>query len=151
MFLHFWASPETLRLSHCSDKTYNGQYSRILTLIRWWMFMQTCRTMLFGARHSIYHCNELHLLNIRTLVLFSLQYFLCSVLDVYYSTQISSSSNLYTYDGHYATNRKVAGSIPDELNFSIYLIFPVAPGPGVYSASNRNEYQKHKNNNVSGE
>jgi hypothetical protein len=27
---------------------------------------------------------------------------------------------------------------------------PVALGPGVYSASNRNEYQKHKNN-VSGE
>jgi hypothetical protein len=24
-------------------------------------------------------------------------------------------------------------------------------GPGVYSASNRNEYQKHYNNNVSGE
>jgi hypothetical protein len=24
-------------------------------------------------------------------------------------------------------------------------------GPGVHSASNRNEYQKHKNNNVSGE
>jgi hypothetical protein len=24
-----------------------------------------------------------------------------------------------------------------------YLICPVAPGPGVYSASNRNEYQKH--------
>jgi hypothetical protein len=30
-----------------------------------------------------------------------------------------------------------------------YLI-PVALGPGVYSVSNRNEYQKHKNN-VSGE
>jgi hypothetical protein len=44
---------------------------------------------------------------------------------------------------HYAANRKVAGSIPDEVNFSIYIIFPVAPGPGVYSASNRNEYQKH--------
>jgi hypothetical protein len=29
---------------------------------------------------------------------------------------------------------------------SIYLILPVALGPGVYSASNRNEYQKHKNN-----
>jgi hypothetical protein len=28
---------------------------------------------------------------------------------------------------------------------------PAALGPGVYSASNRNEYQKHKNNNVSGE
>jgi hypothetical protein len=24
--------------------------------------------------------------------------------------------------------------------------FPVTLGPGVYSASNRNEYQKHKNN-----
>jgi hypothetical protein len=31
------------------------------------------------------------------------------------------------------------------------LRLPVAPGPGVYSASNRNEYQKQKNNNVSGE
>jgi hypothetical protein len=27
---------------------------------------------------------------------------------------------------------------------SSYLILPVALGPGVYSASNRNEYQKHK-------
>jgi hypothetical protein len=33
---------------------------------------------------------------------------------------------------------------------SIYLIFPAALGPGVYSASNRNEYQKYKIN-VSGE
>jgi hypothetical protein len=38
-----------------------------------------------------------------------------------------------------------------ELIFPVYLIFPAAPGPGVYSASNINEYQKHKNNNVSGE
>jgi hypothetical protein len=53
--------------------------------------------------------------------------------------------------GHYATNRKVVGSIPDEVNFYIHLILPAALGPGVYSASNRNEYQKHKNNNVSGE
>jgi hypothetical protein len=52
---------------------------------------------------------------------------------------------------HYATNRKVAGSIPDEVNFLIYLILSATLGPGVYSASNRNEYQKHKNNNVSGE
>jgi hypothetical protein len=29
--------------------------------------------------------------------------------------------------------------------FSIYLILPAALGPGVYSASNRNEYQKRKN------
>jgi hypothetical protein len=33
---------------------------------------------------------------------------------------------------------------------SIYLTLPAALGPGVYSASKRNEYQKQKNN-VSGE
>jgi hypothetical protein len=33
--------------------------------------------------------------------------------------------------------------------FSIYVIVPAALGSGVYSASNRNEYKKHKN--VSGE
>jgi hypothetical protein len=43
------------------------------------------------------------------------------------------------------------GSIPDEVIFKIYLILLAALGPGVYSASNRNEYQKHKNSNVSGE
>jgi hypothetical protein len=32
-----------------------------------------------------------------------------------------------------------------EWHFSIYLILPPAPGPGVYTASNRNEYQKQKN------
>jgi hypothetical protein len=38
---------------------------------------------------------------------------------------------------HYATSRKVAGSIPDEVIgcFSV----PAALGPGVYAASNRNE------------
>jgi hypothetical protein len=55
---------------------------------------------------------------------------------------------------HYATSRKVACSRPVEENdfffFSIYLILPAALGPEVYSASNRNEYQKQKNNNVSG-
>jgi hypothetical protein len=29
--------------------------------------------------------------------------------------------------------------------FSIYLILPAALGPGLHSASNRNEYQKQKN------
>jgi hypothetical protein len=39
---------------------------------------------------------------------------------------------------HYATNRKVAGSIPDEVIFFYsYLILPAALGPGLYSASNR--------------
>jgi hypothetical protein len=52
---------------------------------------------------------------------------------------------------HYATNLKVAGSIPDEANFLIYLILQAALGPGVYSASNRNEYHKQKNNHVSRE
>jgi hypothetical protein len=35
---------------------------------------------------------------------------------------------------------------PDEVfEFFFYLIFPAAIGPGVCSASNRNEYQKQKN------
>jgi hypothetical protein len=39
------------------------------------------------------------------------------------------------------------GSTPDEVNefFSIYLILPASLGPGVYSASNRNDYQNQKN------
>jgi hypothetical protein len=43
---------------------------------------------------------------------------------------------------------------PDEVNeflFLIYLILQAALGPGVYLASSRNEYQKQKTNNVSGE
>jgi hypothetical protein len=32
-----------------------------------------------------------------------------------------------------------------------YLDLPAALDPGVYSASNRNDYQKQKYNNVSGE
>jgi hypothetical protein len=50
----------------------------------------------------------------------------------------------FSFDKFYAANsimdRKVAGSIPDEVYFSIYLIVPAALGPGVYSASNINEY-----------
>jgi hypothetical protein len=43
-----------------------------------------------------------------------------------------------------AISRKVAGSNPDEVIvfFSIYLILLAVLGPGVYWASNRNEYQK---------
>jgi hypothetical protein len=41
------------------------------------------------------------------------------------------------------------GLIPDEVIFSMYLILLATLGPGVYSASNRNEYQKQKN--VAGE
>jgi hypothetical protein len=42
----------------------------------------------------------------------------------------------------YGTSRKVGGSILDEAieYFSIDLILPAALGPGVYSASGRNEY-----------
>jgi hypothetical protein len=35
------------------------------------------------------------------------------------------------------------------INFAVYLILAAAIGPGVYSDSNRNEYQKQTN--VSGE
>jgi hypothetical protein len=49
--------------------------------------------------------------------------------------------------GQYAKSWKVAGSRPNEVNecFSIYLILPATPGLGVNSASDRNEYQKQKN------
>jgi hypothetical protein len=40
--------------------------------------------------------------------------------------------------------RKVEGSRPDEVKFLIYLILPATLGPGVHSASNRNEYRKKK-------
>jgi hypothetical protein len=54
---------------------------------------------------------------------------------------------------HYATRQKVAGSRPNEVNefSSIYLFLPISLGPGVYSDSNRNEYQKKQRNNVFGE
>jgi hypothetical protein len=42
---------------------------------------------------------------------------------------------------------KLEGLRPDEVNMhisSIYEILPAAPGPGAYSASDRNEYQKQK-------
>jgi hypothetical protein len=48
----------------------------------------------------------------------------------------------------YAASRKVEGSRPNEVN-DFFLSIPTALGPGVYSVSNRNEYQKQKN--VSGE
>jgi hypothetical protein len=51
------------------------------------------------------------------------------------------------------TSRKVTGSRPDNVNFflvAIYLVLPATLGPRVHSASNRNGYQKQKNN-VSGE
>jgi hypothetical protein len=45
---------------------------------------------------------------------------------------------------HNATSLNVDGSIPDEENefFSFYVILPATLGYGIYSASNRNEYQK---------
>jgi hypothetical protein len=49
--------------------------------------------------------------------------------------------------GHYATSRNAEGSKPDEINdffFSIYLILPAAIDPGVYSASDINDYQRQK-------
>jgi hypothetical protein len=36
-------------------------------------------------------------------------------------------------------------------SLSMYLILPAAMGLGIYSASNRNEYEKQKNNNISRE
>jgi hypothetical protein len=54
----------------------------------------------------------------------------------------------YKFNYNYAASREVAGSRSDEVNtfFSVYLILPAALGSGVYSTSNRNKYQKQKNN-----
>jgi hypothetical protein len=57
---------------------------------------------------------------------------------------------LRVLDGTTTTSRKVAGSRPDEVNFFNLPNPTAALGPGVSSASNRNEYQKQKKN-VSGE
>jgi hypothetical protein len=52
---------------------------------------------------------------------------------------------------NYAESLNVVGSRRDEVNdLGNLSIIPAAIRPGVYSASNRNEYQKQKNN-VSGE
>jgi hypothetical protein len=69
-------------------------------------------------------------------------YFICSVYQY-----IRGHAVAYRLR-HCATSRKVAGSRLDEMNefLSIYLIVPAALSPGDYSASNRNEYQKQKNN-----
>jgi hypothetical protein len=44
-----------------------------------------------------------------------------------------------------ARRSRVRDPMRRRFSFSIYLILPAALGPGVYSASNRNEYQKQKN------
>jgi hypothetical protein len=43
----------------------------------------------------------------------------------------------------YAWSQKVMGSRPDAVNesFPTYLILPAEQGPGIYSATNINEYQ----------
>jgi hypothetical protein len=53
---------------------------------------------------------------------------------------------LFSWLWHCSTSRKVMGSRPDEVNefFSSYLILSATLGSGVYSAPNRNEYQKQK-------
>jgi len=52
-------------------------------------------------------------------------------------------SYFITYLRHCATSRKVAGSVPDRVTGIFHFLLPFRPhyGPGVESASNRNEYQ----------
>jgi hypothetical protein len=69
--------------------------------------------------------------------------------------KVSWLSTIYTYQGHslaywlkrYATIRKVAGLIPDKVIEFIEFTWSFQPhhGPGVYSASNRYEYEEKKN------
>jgi hypothetical protein len=57
-------------------------------------------------------------------------------------TNTCTSLGAVQYFTHYATSRKVAGSIPEEFfEFLLTQFFRPYYGPGVDSASNRNEYQ----------
>jgi hypothetical protein len=44
----------------------------------------------------------------------------------------------------YATSREDTGSGPGEVISSVYLLLLAKLGSGIYSASNRNEYQRQK-------
>jgi hypothetical protein len=72
----------------------------------------------------------------------------------YFESSVMRSSHIYIYIWGHALCYKPEGrgfeTRWSQWFLSIYLILPAARGPGVYSASNRNEYQKHINN-VSGE
>jgi hypothetical protein len=57
----------------------------------------------------------------------------------YYKTIFIWGSRWRSWLRHFATNRKVAGSIPDDVSE----IFHSHCSPGVDSASNRNEYQEY--------
>jgi hypothetical protein len=64
--------------------------------------------------------------------------------DVVNHAILLSEQKYYGIQGKTGFWFKVAGSIPNEVIgfFSIDLILPATLGPGVYSASNRNEYQE---------
>jgi hypothetical protein len=68
--------------------------------------------------------------------------------NIYRTSAVRGRHAVAQWLRYYATSRKASSSILDEVNksFSIYLIFLTSLGPGVYLASNRNEYQKQKNN-----
>jgi hypothetical protein len=67
-------------------------------------------------------------------------------LEFYFNTVFKNGHSVAQSLSHYATSRMVAGPRVDEANeiFSTYVILPAALGPGVYSATNRNENQKLK-------
>ena len=55
-----------------------------------------------------------------------------------------NNSDYFTTLWHYATSRKVAGSIPDGITGTFHWLKPSGRtrGPGIDSASDRNEYQE---------
>jgi hypothetical protein len=70
----------------------------------------------------------------------------------YSKAKLKSSGDRASPCFRQAVRWKFEGSRPDEVNyfFPIYLVILAVLGPGVYSACNRDEYQKQKNC-VSGE
>jgi hypothetical protein len=69
---------------------------------------------------------------------------------IYFIVNLDARSSIAGWDTILQAGRLRVRDAKRSLNFSIYPVLAAALGPGVYSDSNRNEYQKQKNN-ISGE
>jgi hypothetical protein len=151
--------PDWLQHSIAGDKaegtwswSFNSSYCRDQ---EWWSYISSS-TYIFMAQSKINYAQGQ--------ICVSLKWICCYIFLPKSITSISKKGcgrkrwepSLLQYSEewliHYATSCKVVGSRPDKVNefLQLCLILPAALGPTVYSACNRNEYQK-QTNNVSGE
>jgi hypothetical protein len=132
--------------TYCHRLNIWGKARNVLCL-----FLQTL--VLGRATNAKYRCGEY--LNFSTTVRTNL--FVATVISTGWVSRVTRFIVLYTVPESVMCNFFVSewpmGRNENSLHspndvtdfFSIYLILPAALGPGVCSASNRNEYQKQKN------